>query len=490
MKPRSWHVDPLHWQAIDQIAANRRLTIDSRKIEPHDVFFAFKGDATDGRLYIPSAIDKGVAAIIWDDEGFSWNKDWRAPEMCVPDLKAQLGMIAAHIYGNPSHDMNVIGITGSNGKTSIAYWLTQAFEALGQKSALLGTLGNGFLSHLTPAALTTPDAATLQSLLADYRQQGATHLAMEVSSHAIAQGRAHGVEFDIAIFTNLSHEHLDYHGSMHVYGQTKARLFDWEGLRAGVINIDDPFGAQLYQSVRIPKVLSYGLNQADIYAKRLDISLSGMQMEVLTPWGGALLKSQMVGRFNAYNLLAALAALLLSDVPLETAVTLLGNIAPATGRMQKLGGNNQLPLVIIDYAHTPDALEKTLGTLRETMSQAGQLYCVFGCGGSRDRTKRPLMAQAVAKFADHLMVTSDNPRTEDPESILDDIVAGLPIATHFTREVDRKSAIHAAIHQASPQDVVLIAGKGHETYQERNGVRYAFSDIVEAENALSAWGAS
>lgn len=487
MKPVNMIISPLDWEKIGPLIKGRSLSADSRQLNQGEVFLAFPGVQGDGRNYIASAIQQGASAIVWDKEQFEWNTEWQVANAACDQLGLQVGLIAAHAYGYPSDKMQVIGVTGSNGKTSITHWLAQAFHYLGLSSAVIGTIGNGFIDSLAPATLTTPDALTLQRQLASYVAQGATHLTMEVSSHALMQGRAHGVAFDIAVLTNLSYEHLDYHGSMENYGQAKAKLFNWEGLKASVINIEDKFGEKLISTLRESECLSYGLYKGDIYTKKLDISLDGLMMEVVTPWGKTSLWSSLMGRFNAYNLLASLGSLLLSGIRLERAIEALEHVLPATGRMQKLGGGF-LPLVIVDYAHTPDALEKTLSTLRETMVSDGKLYCVFGCGGGRDRRKRALMAQAAQTYADVCIVTSDNPRMEDPESIIQDIVKGFTPGYQFITQSDRKKAIQEALHIAQAQDIVLIAGKGHETYQDRGGVRYDFNDVTVASFELERIG--
>lgn len=486
MKPASWHLPQLNWQEIDQIAARRNVVVDSRKVRPGDVFLAFRGEFSDGRAYIGHAIDAGAAAVLWEADAFYWNPDWQVPNIAIPNLRAQAGIVAAHLYGNPSHEMCAIGVTGTNGKTSITHWLIQALSASGRQGVLIGTLGNGFLRQLTPTSLTTPDAATLQTLLAQYLQQGATHLAMEVSSHALEQGRVHGVEFDVAVLTNLTRDHLDYHGSMQQYGEAKRKLFDWENLKAAVINADDAFGSQLLKTVRAPTVLSYGLTQGDVRAKHAQTSLAGIKATVTTPWGEAELASKVIGHFNLYNILATLTSLLVTGIPLADAARVLRDIEPAAGRMQRVGGGEK-PLVIVDYAHTPAALEKALITLRETMPAEGKLYCVFGCGGDRDRGKRPLMAEIATTLADMTVVTSDNPRTEKPACIINDIRAGLRAGSHYQIEEDRAGAIALAVSEAKVHDVVLIAGKGHETYQEVCGVRQHFDDVEVAQNQLAVW---
>jgi UDP-N-acetylmuramoyl-L-alanyl-D-glutamate--2,6-diaminopimelate ligase len=487
MKPHSWFLPALNWKEIEKVTAGKPIVLDSRKVAPGDVFLAYNGTHADGRHYISSAVAHGAAAILWETEGFQWDPNWHVPNLPIQALPAQAGLIAAHLYGHPSRAMYAIGITGTNGKTSIAHWLAQAYAALGKRSVVMGTLGNGFLGQLTPATLTTSDAATVQMLLAHYARQGATQVVMEVSSHALAQGRVHGVRFDMAVFTNLTRDHLDFHGSMQHYGQAKARLFEWEGLQAAVVNADDAFTPTLLKTVRTPTILRYGIKQGDIRAIARETSLQGIKVDVLTPWGEVTLSSQLIGQFNIYNLLATLSALLANGVPLQEAATAMADIAPAMGRMQTLGGGG-VPLVIVDYAHTPDALEKVLSTLRAAMASPGKLHCVFGCGGGRDRGKRPLMAEVAAALADTLIVTSDNPRLENPAHIIDDITAALPAACQFITEIDRAKAIAYAIQHAKPQDVVLIAGKGHETHQEIEGRHYPFNDVEIAKEQLVQWG--
>jgi UDP-N-acetylmuramoyl-L-alanyl-D-glutamate--2,6-diaminopimelate ligase len=487
MIPKSRLLPTLDWAQIDHMIKQRRVVIDSRKITPGDVFLAFQGDSTDGRAYIEHAIAAGAAAILWEAEGFTWDSNWQVTNMAIAQLRAQVGIVAAHLCGNPSQAMWTIGVTGTNGKTSVAHWLTQALGALQHRSLLIGTLGHGFLSDLTPASLTTPDAATLQMLLAHYQQAGATHLVMEVSSHALDQGRVHGVEFDVAIFTNLTRDHLDYHGTMQQYGAAKRNLFDWEGLNAAIINVDDAFGAGLRKEIKVNTVLGYGIERGDIRVTRISSTLAGVAIEISTPMGKTMLHSKVIGLFNVYNLLAALGALLASGIDLAQATAVLSNIEPALGRMQQIGGNHH-PLVVVDYAHTPDALEKALTTLRGVMPKQGKLYCVFGCGGDRDCGKRPLMAEIATTYADVTVITSDNPRSEKPEHIVDDIVVGVKHNSNYLIEIEREKAIHYAVNVAKKDDVILIAGKGHETYQEIRGVRYHFNDVNIAESALLTRG--
>lgn len=470
------------------LAPEAQVVSDSRRVQPGDVFLAFRGEYADGRDYIAAALERGAAAVLWDSaDGFAWPAQWAAtPNLAVPELRARAGVIASHALGHPSQAMTVIGITGTNGKTSISHWLAQAFSLLGHKAALLGTVGNGFIGQLTAATHTTPDPVTVQHKLAEYRAEGAQVVAMEVSSHGLDQFRVNGVAFATAVFTNLTRDHLDYHGDMAAYGASKARLFHWQGLRHAVINVDDPFGRELVASLAGSgvQVFSYGLDGGNITVSQLEASLAGLRLSVRTPWGEGRIESPLLGRFNAANLLASLGALCANGVALADACAALGRIAPARGRMQHLGGG-ALPLVVVDYAHTPDALDKALATLADVRPAGGRLYAVFGCGGDRDPGKRPQMGGIAQARADVAVVTSDNPRSEAPEAIIADILAGMSAPGHV--DADRARAIDWAIAQAQAGDVVLIAGKGHEEYQDIAGVKQPFSDFAVAEAALSRW---
>nr|WP_308417339.1 UDP-N-acetylmuramoyl-L-alanyl-D-glutamate--2,6-diaminopimelate ligase [Chitinimonas koreensis] len=487
------------WAAIDAIAApglnaGHRVVADSRLVQPGDVFLAYRGEYADGRDHIAAAIAKGAGCVLWEAEDYAWPAEHAAlPNLAVPQLRAQAGIVAGHLLGDPSRAMHCVGVTGTNGKTSCAHWLAQAWGLLGHKAALVGTLGYGFLDDLAEASHTTPDAVRLQNLVAGYRAAGASHLAMEVSSHGLDQARAHGMAFHSAIFTNLTRDHLDYHGSMKAYGASKRKLFEWEGLQAALINADDGFGAELLRTLPDGLALGYGLDAGELRAERVETGLDGLRLSIVSPWGRAELVSPLIGRFNAYNLLACLGVLVRGGVPLDDAVAVLGRIESAKGRMQRLGGGVK-PLVVVDYAHTPDALEKALATLREVMPSRRRLYCVFGCGGDRDRGKRPVMGRIACELADTVIVTSDNPRTEDPKLIIRDILDGvdgadaeIPQRGDFSVQSDRAAAIRAAIELAGPGDVVLIAGKGHEEYQDANGVKAPFSDEQQALAALAAW---
>ncbi|HEY7986680.1 MAG TPA: UDP-N-acetylmuramoyl-L-alanyl-D-glutamate--2,6-diaminopimelate ligase [Methylophilaceae bacterium] len=460
----------------------RRLVNDSRQVHSGDAFVAYPGEHVDGRDFIQQAIAQGAIAVLWENSGYAWNADWRIANWPVNNLREQIGNIASAFYGEPSQKLWVIGVTGTNGKTSCSHWLAQALQLLGRKTAVIGTLGNGFPNALSTTINTTPDPILLHGLLADYLAQGATDVAMEVSSHALVQHRVNGMSFDVAVLTNLSRDHLDFHGNMTNYIAAKRMLFDWPDLQHAVLNVDDPFGAEMAQqlSKRDIHVLTYGFDQADVQGHDLHFDARGLSMRVTTPQGEAMLSAQLVGRFNANNVLAVLAALLCSGIDFQEAVGAISQLVPIAGRMQQLGGGNQ-PLVVVDYAHTPDALEKVLSTLKEQCT--GRLICVFGCGGDRDKGKRPLMGETVSKLADHAIITADNPRHEKVEDIIADIVQGM--RGEYRIEPDRANAIRTAIKQAQAGDIVLLAGKGHEDYQQIGAAKLPFSDLEIAREALS-----
>lgn len=468
----------------------RRITSDSRRIEPGVAFAAYRGTHQDGRAYVTDAIARGAAAVLWEADGFTWNEGWQVKNASVFGLQARFGAIADFIYGSPSQRLWIIGVTGTNGKTSCAHWIAQALNNCGRRAAVLGTLGNGLIGHLGPAAHTTPDAAVLHELLAQFNAAGASAAVIEVSSHGLAQGRLNGGKFDVALFTNLSWDHLDYHGTMAAYGQAKAKLFTWPGLRTAVINADDAFGQSLIDAARSRSqhVVSYGFANADVAGSGLVLSGTGISLAVATPWGNGRLDAPVVGAFNASNLLGVLAVLLASDVPFNTALAALAQVEAPAGRMQRFGGDDK-PLGVVDYAHTPDALEQALLAMRPAVAAGRELVCVFGCGGERDPGKRAEMGRVAAELANRVVVTSDNPRFEDPGAIANAIAHGVREQGNrqWAIELDRRQAIAQAIADATPGDVVLIAGKGHETYQECAGVRLPFSDAREVAGAIKAW---
>ncbi len=452
------------------------LALDSRQVRANDLFLALPGTAMDGREYIDAAIAAGAAAVVYEaGDGFT-PRDVSVPAFGVTKLRDALGTIADRFYASPSHKLIVIGVTGTNGKTTCTQLLAQALDRPPDRCAVIGTLGVGFPGALNESLHTTPDAITVHRLMREFLDAGAGSVSMEVSSHALDQGRVNQTAFDLAVFTNLTRDHLDYHGDMQAYGAAKAGLFEWQTLKHAVINCDDAFGRALLEKLKgRVATLTYGLETGAVTARKVSPTHKGLELEVVTPWGEVRLESPVFGRFNAYNLLAVLATLLLLDVPLADAADRLRHVQPVTGRAERFGGHHGRPLVIVDYAHTPDALEKILASLRE--HTRGRLVCVFGCGGDRDRGKRPLMGAIAERLADEVIVTDDNPRTELPQQIIDDICAGITRRHGNPRVLrDRTEAIAQAIGSATTGDVVVIAGKGHENYQQIGTTRFPYSD--------------
>jgi len=482
-------LDELQRQGVTATA----LCADSRAVAPGEVFVAFPGARVDGRRYIADAVARGAAAVLWERQGVE------APAIDVPnvaadELQALSGWIAHLVYGRPSEKLWTVGVTGTNGKTSVSQWIAQAFAQLGRRCAVIGTLGCGFPGHLEESLNTTPDALTLHRLFAGYLAQGAQAAAMEVSSIGLHQGRVNGVHFDVAVFTNLTRDHLEYHGSMEAYGAAKEQLFATPGLKAAVLNLDDALGRKIARDLAGRGVPVTGYTLRGETANGVDVLLAaegiaaaprGLRFTAVTPQGRADIEAPVVGEFNVANLLAVLGTLLASGVALDRAAAVLRRLTSSPGRMQAVGGEGQ-PLAVIDYAHTPDALDQALAALRETAAaRGGRLVCVFGCGGNRDPGKRPQMGEVAARRADAVILTSDNPRDEDPQAILADIARGAPGARTIA---DRAEAIRAALAQADARDVVLIAGKGHEAYQEIAGRRQPFSDVDCAVAALASRG--
>jgi UDP-N-acetylmuramoyl-L-alanyl-D-glutamate--2,6-diaminopimelate ligase len=498
-------------RAIDGLGV-KRLTSDSRRIKAGDTFVAYPGETRDGREFIPQAIARGAASVLWDDSGgFAWNPAWRAANLGVPNLRRRAGEVASHVYGRPSSRLWMIGITGTNGKTSCSQWIAQSLTRPGRRCAVVGTLGCGFPGALEASINTTPDAVWLHGALSDFLRRGARSVSMEVSSHGLAQHRLAGVEFDVALLTNVTRDHLDYHGTMRSYRATKAKLFRWPALGCAVLNFDDGLGAEL--AARLPhrdlRVIGYGFGRpprarglARVQGRNLRVGPDGLSFDVTTPWGSASLESRLIGRFNAANLLGSLATLLASEMSLDDAVNALQRVKAVPGRTERYGGGRR-PLVVVDYAHTPDALEKVLTAMRELLGPGVQgseskgrkrpagtqpatsnpkLICVFGCGGDRDRGKRPLMGGVASRLADHVIITSDNPRSEDPFAIIVDVLEG--VEAECAVVPDRARAIRQAVAAARRGDIVLIAGKGHELYQEIGGTRRPFSDAGAAQAAL------
>jgi len=467
----------------------RELTLDSRNVRAGDLFLAVPGAKFDGRAHIADALQRGAAAVAYEVEGATVLPLTDAPLIPVKGLAAQLSDIAGRFYGDPSRQLNLVGVTGTNGKTSVTQLVAQALDLLGQRCGLVGTLGTGFHGALQSGLHTTPNPIAVQATLADLKNAGAKAVAMEVSSHGLDQGRVAALAFDVAVLTNLSRDHLDYHGTMEAYGAAKAKLFDWTDLRCRVINLDDDFGRQLAADKHESRLITYSLEDsaAYLYCREARFDDDGVRATLVTPQGEHHLRSCLLGRFNLSNVLAAVGALLGLEYALDEILAVLPKLEGPAGRMQRLGGGTQ-PLVVVDYAHTPDALEKVLLALRPHAK--GRLLCLFGCGGDRDRGKRPLMAEVVERLADGVLVTDDNPRTEDPAQIFDDIRAGFSAAHKVEFIAGRGPAIARLIASASADDVVVLAGKGHEDYQEINGQRHGFSDLAEADKALIAWEAA
>ena len=464
----------------------RELTLDSRHVRAGDLFLAVPGGKLDGRAHIADALQRGAAAVAYEVEGATVLPITDVPLIPVKGLAAQLSDIAGRFYGEPSRHLNLVGVTGTNGKTSVTQLVAQALDLLGQHCGIVGTLGTGFYGALQSGLHTTPNPIAVQATLADLKKAGAKAVAMEVSSHGLDQGRVSALAFDVAVLTNLSRDHLDYHGTMQAYGQAKAKLFAWNDLRCRVINLDDAFGRQLAAQPQDSRLIGYSLedSSAYLYCREAHFDDEGVRATLVTPQGEHHLRSTLLGRFNLSNVLAAIGALLGLDYPLDEILRVLPKLEGPVGRMQRLGGGAR-PLVVVDYAHTPDALEKVLMALRPHAK--GRLLCLFGCGGDRDRGKRPLMAATVERLADGVLVTDDNPRSEDPAQIFADIRAGFTAVDNVTFVAGRGVAIAQLIAGASADDVIVLAGKGHEDYQEINGERQPFSDLVEAQRALAAW---
>lgn len=462
------------------------LALDSRQVRSGDAFFALRGTRGHGIEFVRGAIQRGATVVLAEAPAPADVEDPGVPVVWIDGLHAFVGEIAARFFGRPSESMRVIGVTGTNGKTSTVQLLAQALEHLGHRAATIGTLGAGLHGHLHEGERTTPDAIAVQGLFAGFRRDGATHVAMEVSSHALEQGRVAATSFDVAAFTNLTRDHLDYHGSMQAYGAAKAKLFAWPGLKAAVINIDDAFGRELAVTLasgtRAWRLSSAGAASADIAASAIVTSAEGVAFHVRTPWGSRQIRSRLLGRFNVANLLTVIGCLAALGESFERIIDAVQALEPVNGRMNRIGGLHGQPLVVVDYAHTPDALEQALTALRAHC--AARLICVFGCGGERDAGKRPQMGEIAERLSDVAIVTDDNPRGEDGDAIVAQILAGMTQAGAAIVQRDREAAIRAALAMAHTGDVVLIAGKGHETYQESASGKRPFDDMAVARRAL------
>jgi UDP-N-acetylmuramoyl-L-alanyl-D-glutamate--2,6-diaminopimelate ligase len=467
------------------------LTLDSRAVTPGALFLALRGRTHHGLKFAPEAVARGARAVLYEAGGAIEPPTLPAGTFiaALPDLSEQVGYLADRFFGAPSLQLTIAGITGTNGKTTCAWLLAQALEHCRRPAAYIGTLGFGRPAQVTPTVHTTSDAVTVQRQLAQLRALGAECVCMEVSSHALDQARVNGVRFNTAVFTNLTRDHLDYHGTMEAYGVAKARLFAWPDLAHRVINIDDAFGAQLARSgdpaslivttrlgQDVPAVAQF------VRAARVTPDPSGLVIEVHSSWGTAELAVRLVGEFNVDNALTVLAVLLAWGIPLKEAVRALGKCRAASGRMEMFGGRGRTPLAIVDYAHSPDALVNALRAAR--LHCRGELRLVFGCGGDRDAGKRPMMGRIASELADDIIVTDDNPRGEDPARIVADILAGIGATPHVV-EHDRALAIRLGLERSGQDDVVLVAGKGHEDYQIVGNERRAFKDQLIVSAALA-----
>ena len=463
------------------------LVQDSREVAPGDAFVAIAGFGAHGLGFVDAAKARGAAAILFEPPA---PEDLPAPAdaIAVPGLRARMGEMAHRFHGRATESMTVVGVTGTNGKTSTVQLIAQAWSLRGITAATIGTLGAGLYGQVEPTGFTTPLVLRLHALIAGLRDKGASALAMEVSSHALDQGRVDAVRFDIGVFTNLTRDHLDYHGTMAAYGAAKARLFGWPGLKSAVVNLDDEYGRQLFAA--LPPVLrgiglsSRGADGAMVIARDAHLDADGIAFELVVDGDAATVRSPLLGRFNVDNRLAVAGVLHADGAGATDIAATLSQLQPIHGRMNRLGGAGR-PLVVVDYAHTPDALEQALTTLRAHTK--GRLMCVFGCGGERDTGKRPQMGAIAEKLADVAIVTDDNPRSEDGDAIVAGILDGFARRERALVMRDRGAAIRHAISQARDEDVVLIAGKGHEPYQEIAGVKHPFDDTAIARHALEVF---
>jgi UDP-N-acetylmuramoyl-L-alanyl-D-glutamate--2,6-diaminopimelate ligase len=459
------------------------LQLDSRRVAPGDLFLAVPGDVHDGRQFIEQAVASGAAAVLAEAPVAGFVGELPVPLIEVPELRLDLGALAARFYGHPSRDLHVVGVTGTNGKTTTSRLVAQLGRRLGRSCGAIGTLGATLDDGVVAADNTTPDAVSLQRQLANWRDRGVRIVSMEVSSHALVQGRVNGVEFETAVYTNLSHDHLDYHGSMDAYGRAKLRLFATEGLRHAVVNLDDEFAPSVLAAagpgVRALTYTSRGA-AADVSVEHPQFDGATVRATLHTPWGRGEFRSPLPGDFNLANVAAAVTAVVLAGEDLAATLGAVQTLQPVPGRMQSIPNSRGIQ-VIVDYAHTPDALEQVLASLRPHVG--GALVTVFGCGGDRDRGKRQLMGRVACQLSDRVVVTSDNPRGEDPAAIMAEVAGGC--SGNFALVTDRAEAIAAAINEARAGDCVVIAGKGHEDYQIVDGERRFFSDAEQARAALA-----
>lgn len=468
------------------------LSLDSREVKQQQLFIALNGNTVNAIEFINQAIEQGAAAVLWEADtsaGFidiNWRKNAEGidvPIIAVKNLSQLVGDLADRFYAMPSKDIAVCGITGTNGKTSCADFIAQMMS-IDAPCGLLGTLGQGIYPELKETGFTTPDAIVCHQWLAEIKEQHVVFAVMEVSSHGLVQGRVNGIRFDSAVFTNLSHEHLDFHGDMGNYADAKMQLFKIPGLKNAIINVDDEAGRKIIDALdKNIRCIGYGINKdnkPDVYGSEIKLDQNGLSMNVVTPWGTGKVSAAIIGDFNASNLLAVLTVMLVQGIEFKEALKRISTIKSVAGRMQCFGGSDH-PLVVVDFAHTPDALEQALVSLRQHTHD--NLWCVFGCGGERDKAKRPLMGAIAEQNADYIVLTNDNPRSENAKDIIDDIKSGMT-SKNIKIEQDRHAAIHYAVSQAKAGDIVLVAGKGHENYQLIGNTKYPFNDAEEVMQQL------
>lgn len=465
------------------------LSDDSRHVKTGDLFCAYPGEAMDGRCYIADAIESGAVAVVAEAQNWDFNAvTCNVPVILVDQLAPKVALIAARFYQNPSKKINVVGVTGTNGKTSFSHLLAMSLDSLGQSCGVIGTMGWGVFPSLTATGYTTPGAIDLQRYLAELVARGVDSVVIEVSSHSIAQHRIEAIQFDYVVFTNLTRDHLDYHANMAEYAATKQQLFFKPGIKAAVINVDDAFGKSLVSMLKNKypiypySLLGQDASKDGVYPKKVRYNLRGCGVDVVTPLGSGSFKNGLLGSFNVENQLAVLSCLLLMDFNLEDSLSALTKLKTVPGRMEMFGGNG-MPMVVVDYAHTPDAIQHALQALRGHCK--GKLWCVFGCGGDRDKGKRSEMGKIVEQFSDHIIVTNDNPRTESADVIVNDIISGMICPWAIEVVYERQAAIAQAVSLAAEHDIVLLAGKGHERYQDIQGERYPFDDRLQVQEQLS-----
>lgn len=469
------------------------LSLDSRNIQSGDLFFALQGQQSHGLEFSKQVIENDAAAIVWDNSQIAEKivLPKEIPCIAISSLQQQIGLIASRFYQNPSEKINVICVTGTDGKTSVSQFISQALNKLNISCGVIGTLGYGVYPDLNLSSHTTPNAICMHAFLKRFYENEVYFAVIEGSSHGLKQGRLNGVVVDTAIFTNLGRDHMDYHKNFDDYADSKRLLFKFPALKNAVVNIDDDFGKQLVNDLdNTINLVTYSQAEngngrdSHIFAKNTLISNKGINFEIISTWGNASIETNVFGRFNVGNILAAMGALLVNGYSFKDTLKAISSIRTVPGRMELISAKSDVPSVFIDYAHTPQALSNVLQALQEQCM--GDLWCIFGCGGDRDRGKRPLMAEVVERYADHAIITDDNPRTEDPNTIAEDIVVGFSNSTNYQLIHDRKQAITYAIKNASTEDTVLIAGKGHEAVQIINNKSYIFDDKEIASLLLKA----